>query len=331
MMEWMGSSAVEPRGAEHHRFVHEPVLGTMVTLNLVGSLHADGAEQVDTAMMAEFDRLEQIFSVYRSDSEMQCWKRGAIAPHATSPEFRTAMAAALDWQRRSDGRFNTSTSTITDLWWAAVERGTPPSSEERRTAVAAIAEPTFEIDAEGAPVPTGEVSGVNLNAFVKGWIVDRALTATVAAAAQVCEHPTDVLISAGGDLRHAGPHRQRVKVENPLRPYDNEPPLCTISIRDQAVATSGRARRGFNIDGRWYAHVIDPRTGHPVDRIASISVIAHDAANADVLATVLGVLPPHEAIAAASDDGVACLVIASGGERFTNPVWDRHVIEGSSR
>ena len=66
----------------------------------------------------------------------------------------------------------------------------------------------------------------------------------------------------------------------------------TIELRDAGMATSGRARRGYRIGGRWYSHVIDPRTGRTVDDVASVTVVASSAATADVLATLLGVLHP---------------------------------------
>lgn len=84
----------------------------------------------------------------------------------------------------------------------------------------------------------------------------------------------------------------------------------------RAVATSGRARRGFRIDGRWYSHVIDPRTGWPVDAPASVSVVAPTAEVADVVATVVGVLGPRDGLAVAERlgySGLGCLTIESDG------------------
>jgi thiamine biosynthesis lipoprotein len=130
-----------------------------------------------------------------------------------------------------------------------------------------------------------------------------------------------VTVNAGGDLAHRGGPPIRVGVENPLRPYDNEPPLMTIEVADAGLATSGRARQGVRIGGVWHSHVVDPRTGRPVDDVASVSVTACDAGTADVMATVLGVLDLDEALAWASARGLAMLRIAPDGSRASTTGW----------
>ena len=186
---------------------------------------------------------------------------------------------------------------------------------------ASIREPRFAIDGHGRPVRTGDCSMLNLNAFAKGWIVDRALElgwATGLAAS--------IVVNAGGDLAHRGEPAVQVGVENPLRPYDNEPPLMTLALSNAGMATSGRARKGYRIGGRWYSHVIDPRTGHTVDTVASVTVIAPSAADADALATVLGVLPPDEA----DRLGAASLHVANDGTITESSAW-RRVVSDRSR
>ena len=170
---------------------------------------------------------------------------------------------------------------------------------------------------EGHPRPLAGADGIDLNAFVKGWIVDRATDLVVADAGE----DASVLVSAGGDLRQHGPAAVMVGVENPLRPYDNEPPIAVVELRDAAMATSGSARRGVRIGDVWYPHVIDPRTGDPATRVASISVIADTAAMADVAATVAGLQPADHCTEIATELDVACLAIADDGTRHHNATW----------
>jgi FAD:protein FMN transferase len=89
------------------------------------------------------------------------------------------------------------------------------------------------------------------------------------------------------------------------------------------MATSGLAKRGFRISGTWYSHVIDPRTGWPVDHVSSASVVARNASTADALATVLSVLSPDEGLTWLDEhqpNTPAC-VVPPTGEIRTNAAW----------
>ena len=133
-----------------------------------------------------------------------------------------------------------------------------------------------------------------------------------------------ILISAGGDLAQRGERPSTVAIENPLRPYDNEPPVALVELHNGGLATSGGSRRGFRIGDHFYSHVIDPRSGVPVEHHSSISVLASDAMIADVLATVAGMLSPLDAVGYVEglvDAG--CLVVDADGRQFTDPTW-RH-------
>ncbi len=148
-------------------------------------------------------------------------------------------------------------------------------------------------------------NAVNLNAIAKGWIVDRA--------AEMVPYLHTLVLDAGGDVLHVGPTAIRVGVENPLRPFDNEPPLMTVLIRNAALATSGPARRGD--------HLVDPRTGLPPTEVASASVVAHDAATADVVATILAVGSVAEGLEFAAEVSLAAALVDKNGQLYRNDRW----------
>jgi thiamine biosynthesis lipoprotein len=315
------------------RFRHHPLIGTVVeiALDLAADVPEHGAEvdvvgaeahRLDGLMVAEMVRLERVCSAFDPASELERWKRGELA--ASSPNLREVMAAALALQNDTGGVFNPASGVISAVWRHAAASGGPvPGDAHLAQLAASIADPRFGIDHDGRPVARGDCSALDLNAFAKGWIVDRALAAGWAEGVT-----RSITVNAGGDLAHRGLSGWpgvRVAIENPVRPYDNEPPLMTIELANAGLATSGRARKGFRIDGRWYSHVIDPRTGRTVDRVASVSVIAESAGTADAMATLLGVLDPDEAIEEATRRGLACLIITTDGTRRTNPEWDGHV------
>jgi thiamine biosynthesis lipoprotein len=293
-------------------FSHQGLLGTVVEVRvLAGSRQL--AEAVDRVVVGEVDRLERVFSVFDETSELCRWRRGET--HAMSAEFAQVLSAASEWMDRSGGRFNPLVGELTAMWLQAESDGVTPSQEAAGAAAAMIRAPRFVIE-HGSPVMTGDCSALNLNAMAKGFIVDRALDAAASCGAG------SVCVNAGGDLAHRGEGTVRAGIENPHRPYDNEPPVTVIEVSNAALATSGDARRGFRVGPDWFGHVIDPRTGWPVDRIASMSVVAPDAMTADVVATVAGVRSPTQAITYLEQlDGVEGLVIDADGQRVATTGW----------
>lgn len=289
-------------------FTHSPLLGTVVELRVDAEPAA--AEAADAAAIAEFERLTEVFSTHAPNSELRRWSRGEV--DLISTDLRTVLAASEVAHRRSGGAFHPATGAVRQLWLHAEQTGLMPSAD-RLAAVAGRPLP-YRVS-EGRVERLGDCSGLDLNAIAKGYIVDRAVAAALVPGVDA------VLVNAGGDLRHAGSGSVRVGIEDPARPFDNAPPRWRVELTNAALATSGTARRGFRVGERWLGHVLDPRSGWPVEHTASISVLADDAMTADALATVLGVLPRTEAMAFADRESVACLLVDSDGSAYTSPSW----------
>jgi thiamine biosynthesis lipoprotein len=291
-----------------HLATRTAVLGTVVELRLEGTAGATAvAEQ---SAWETFERLEQLFSTYRPDSELCRWRRGEVT--TCSVELTEVLAAAETWFRASGGAFHPATAALTARWrQAEIDRRTPQRIEldGLRTGL-----PFNVID--GIVSRTGDCSGVDLNAIAKGYIVDRAAQAAFAQA-----DVDSVLVNAGGDLCHLGAGSMNVGIEDPTLPYDNLPPRWRVSVSNAALATSGSARRGFRVADEWLGHVLDPRTGWPVAHTTSVSVLADTAMDADALATVLGVLPHDEALDFAEREQVACLIVDAEGHYILSPAW----------
>jgi thiamine biosynthesis lipoprotein len=82
-----------------------------------------------------------------------------------------------------------------------------------------------------------------------------------------------------------------IGIRHPLRPKVR---LAEVYLRDQSLSTSGAGTQFFRHQGRRYGHIIDPRTGWPVEGVHSVTVVAPTAAEADALSTAFYVMGPDK-------------------------------------
>lgn len=297
-----------------------PALGTVMWVH-VRDAEADAAEAADRAAVAAVIELEGVFSAYRADSSLSRWRSGATAV----PDRRLVevLDRAETWRRLSDGAFNVATGDADRLWSDAAAADRWPQDVEIDRCAAGLALPRYTVE-DGTLRRLGDTGGIVLNALAKGTIVDAALDAAVRT---LDSDTATVLVNLGGDLAVRGPAGEPVGIENPFRPYDNEPPIDRVILRNSGMATSGSARRGYEIGGRRVNHVIDPRTARPVEHVVSASVIAPSAETADAIATVLSVLGGSDGCAwldrlgSGIEGPVAALCVDADGTRTQSAGW----------
>ncbi len=280
---------MNPETGMHDVFAsHWPLLGTVVEVRASAAQRSD-AERAERIVGDEMARLEGVFSVFDEASMLRRWTVDGTVQ--TSNEFDELLEMALRWQRCSRGAFNVSTRRLRHLWAAAAIDDCRPSAGELQYAAADIVSAPYRFDGHVLQ-QVGDCSGLDLNAIAKGYIVDLA----VEAAWRVCSLDS-LTVSAGGDIAHRGSRPVSVGIEDPASPLDNAAPLLTIDLHNAAVATSGSARRGVTVGTERLSHVLDPRTGEPAAGSTSVTVVAPDAATADVVATIVNVMQPEEGLA----------------------------------
>jgi len=274
----------------------EPLLGTRAEVHVQSSSPAR-AEAAENAVITEVARLEKTFTVFDETSALHDLRRTGSTSVA---ELAQVVELAHQWRKRSRGTFDPSTQTLMDLWDGAETADCTPSPTDLAFAVATRGD---NLD--------------NLNAVAKGWIAQAGVNL-------VADQVDSIWLSLGGDIVHRGFGSLDIGIEDPHRPYDNVAPMATINVSNEAVATSGGARRWWTIGGRRFAKVLDPRTGSPVDRVASATIVAPDAAVADVLATIALVADESETLALVSDAGAECLLVYTDKTRMCTS--DRFVL-----
>jgi len=150
---------------------------------------------------------------------------------------------------------------------------------------------------------------LDLNALVEGWAIDSVQEILVRNQIQ------NALIELGGEFRSMG-HRAdgqpwRLGVENP---HEAGALYATVALENAALSASGDYRQAIELQGRRYSHILDARTGSPIQHdLIAVSVIASNAMTADGWATALLALGPEEGFALADKKGLAASFVLRTG------------------
>lgn len=313
---------------ETYRYEHDPVLGTTLDLRVVAQ---DEATALAAEQMAldEIDRLNAILSSYDSASELSRWMQHAGQALTVSSELREVLELSEHWLEKSSGAFDPRVAVWTQVWQEAQATGTEPTAEQlqamRRLWSTAAVESRWTWSSDRSLVTAGPWP-LNFDAVAKGYVIDRVTQLLL-------EQPgiTGVSVNIGGDLRVAGSLELPVRIVEPRTERDTHVDW-TMPLASRAMATSGAAYRGFEFGSRSYSHLIDPRTGSPVEHTVSVSVIADRAADADALATIMSVLSVDESLALTETlSNVECLIITRDGQAHASPGWPGEVNQAVSR
>jgi thiamine biosynthesis lipoprotein len=262
------------------------------------------------------ESVDERMSTYRADSELSRFNAASLEPMQVSRDTLTVIQEALRVTRLSGGAFDPTVGPLVDLWGFGPggAHGQVPSQERIEEVRRQIGFAKLRTGKE--PPALGKRQGdvrLDLSSIAKGFGID-----------QVAEHLDQLglrqyLIDIGGELRGRGygPRGElwRVGIERPAGA--SRAVQRVVRLGRQALATSGDYRIFFERDGQRYSHIIDPRDGRPVDHgLASVTVIAATAMEADALSTALMVLGPEAGFELAERERTAAFFIARNGEGF---------------
>jgi thiamine biosynthesis lipoprotein len=303
--------------AENFTFNHENVLGTSLELRVNADTQA-AADAAEAAGLKEIDRLNKIFSTYDRESELSQFLSAPIGKSLPiSRELASALALCEHWIAATRGAFHPAAELFTREWQQAAEDGKVPTKERLAELVAQHSQPAWRLDAAKENVERTSDAPLSLNALAKGMMIDRVADMALASGGV-----HGVLVNIGGDLRVAGDMTSTVAIPQAAADAIGSVPAATITVAGGGVATSGGSERHFGVAGRRYSHIIDPRTGQPAAGMAAATVIAADAATADVLATACCVLATEESLAlVAAQTGAKCLLQTADGRTVASPNW----------
>jgi thiamine biosynthesis lipoprotein len=254
------------------------------------------------AARAEALRIEHKFSRYRADNIVHAINRAGGRPVEVDEETAGLLDYAATCHEISDGRFDITSGVLRRVW-SFDGREHRPDPAAIAHALESIGWPRVTWRDRVITLPAG--MEIDLGGLGKEYAVDRA-------AGEVARVVRDAfLVNFGGDLFASGPRRAGrawvVGVDDPARTGSAQ--VLRLELARGALATSGDARRFVLVNGRRLGHILDPRTGWPVEHAPrSVTVMAATCTEAGTLAT-LAILRGAEAARFLEEQGAQHWVV----------------------
>jgi thiamine biosynthesis lipoprotein len=268
-----------PQLAGHHQ-ASRMSMACLYTIDAYGP-DAAALPGIAAAAFDEVDRIDRLMSHYKPDSALSRINRDAAQhPVIVEPELFDFLAEAMRYSRESDGAFDITVGPLMKAWGFFRDDGHVPGDEALAAARARVGASHVRLDPVDRSVRF-DVAGVELDlgGIAKGYAVDRAVHVLrdrgVSAA----------LVSAGGSSSYGlgGPPGADAWPVDIQDPRGSSKTTMTVHLRDRALSVAGTSEKFFERDGVRYAHIMDPRTGRPVQGMLSVVVLTSTATAGDAL------------------------------------------------
>ena len=233
------------------------------------------------AALDEVDRIDRLMSHYKASSELSRVNREAASgPVPVEPELFDFLALCLRQSRDSDGAFDITVGPLMKAWGFFRGEGRLPGGRELQEARARVGYRHVLLDSAARTLRFARPGmELDLGGIAKGYAVDRVVALLRARGV------TAALVSAGGSTLYAlgappGASGWDVELQDPL---DGRKVAMRLSLADRALSISGSSEKFFEKDGKRYSHVMDPRTGRPVEGVLAVAVLTDSGTRGDAL------------------------------------------------
>jgi thiamine biosynthesis lipoprotein len=257
--------------------------------------------------------LNRSMSTYLAESEISQFNdlKNSDEKFKISEDLFQVMLIAERLYQQTDGAWDGTVYPLVNLWGfgRTGQKNTIPPKAEILKLLSTIGFSHIQLSMDGHLIKRKASISLDLGSIAKGYAVDQI--------AKLIKYNgiNNFLVEIGGEVYASGfradgkSWRIGINKPHPEAPYDQV--YKVIAIKDKAFATSGDYRNFITVNGKRYSHIIDPRTGYPVDNgVVSVSIVADTCVFADGLATAVMVLGHEKGLELINRlNNVECLII----------------------
>lgn len=272
-------------------------LDTVITITIY-----DGGADTEATLDGCFSLLkdyESKFSRTIEESDVYKINHAEGSPVLVSSDTYELVKLAVSYAEMSEGLVDPTIGSVSELWDFHSESPTLPDAKALAEAVKHVnyKNVIFDDSAETITLSDPEAR-LDLGFIAKGYIADRIKEYLIDKGVK------SAVINLGGNVLAVGSKPDgspfKIGIQDPKKPTGT--PYTTLDITNKSVVSSGSYERNFVIDGINYHHILDPKTGYPVDtNLASASIITESSVEGDALSTYLFILGKNKAEEYASE------------------------------
>lgn len=260
-------------------------LGTINSIKIYDSSDEAALETV----VARINDIERHMSAFLPDSDIAEINRSAGTGYVSIHEdtYRL-LERGLSFSKLSQGAFDITIRPLVELWGIGKKLNYIPGEEEVKKTLKLVSYKDLLLDRRKFRAKL-KIPGqaIDLGGIAKGYAADEAKRILKE------NNIKNALINLGGNVLTMGQRPDcepwQIGIQNPIAPTGNS--LGRLTITDKTIVTSGSNERFFIKDGIRYHHLLDPRTGKPVQSsLLSVTVVTDCSTDADALTTALFVL-----------------------------------------
>lgn len=321
-----------------YQYWHQPtvyhsqsyVFGTMVEIKIVGVEKAH-ARALSDQVLAQFQSLQERLHPWKpvskdKPSELQQLNQAFTRNEAVTvaPDLANMLQEVTAFSEKSDGLFNPAIGHLIQFWGFQRDEFSPVQIDPDKIGALVKTHPNMsDVQVAGAEVSTKNLAvNLDLGGYAKGYALDLAYQFLKK------NQVKNALINIGGNIIALGKNGDqpwRVGIQHPRQPSA----IATLDLPDGwAIGTSGDYQRYFELNGQRYCHLIDPRTGYPVQHTQAVTVLIPPQAAGSLQAGVMSDMASKPIFIAAAEKkaamakqvGVAfVMVINASGNVFVSP------------
>jgi len=259
--------------------------------------------------------LHERLSAHGKDGDVAKINRSHPEAAAVHPATFRLVKQSVAISEMTEGAFDITVKPLIDLWSQQLAEGRIPQSAAIESIRSVVGNSVLDLKEENKIRLSHPLARVDLGGIAKGYAVD------VAAGVLRKNGFDNFMIDAGGDIYVSGKNCKGKAWRIGVRDPDRSEIMDVVFLKDADITTSGSYEQSFKLGGESWSHIMDPRTGYPLkasgnNRVASVSVIAPTAAEADALSTALSVLGDQQGLTLIDrlGEGYAALVVRYEGE-----------------
>ncbi len=290
------------------------------TYHLTFVLPADSTAElatIETAVNDEFARMDKSLSNYRDDSIIEAFNAQQTTDAvAVDPELVALVEQARKVHRASNGCYDLTIKPLFDLWGFKKDEFNPPNDADLAQTMALIGLDNVEtVDSTHLRKKIPNLR-IDVSSIGQGYAVGQIVKVLEQYGVQ------EYLVEVGGELKVKGKKPDgeawRIALEKPL---PNERKMHKIVSFDtgapMSLMASGTYRHFFDSNGKRYSHILDARSGKPVEHnTVSVAILHEDPTIADAWSTALLCLGTSEGLKVANDNQIAVLFIDQQGDEL---------------